>query len=196
MKFLKELTKSFLLLIILSAILCFIYPMGIFAISYLFFHKQANGSLIVKDSKIIGSKLIGQKFISPYYFHGRPSIVDYDGINSSSSNFGPTSKELLNSIETNANKYRSINNINFDTLIPIDAITYSASGLDPHITYQNALMQSTRIAKNRNTSIDQILLLIKKNTETKTLLSRNRINVLKLNLDLDEKFPLKINTKK
>jgi potassium-transporting ATPase KdpC subunit len=191
MKFLTELAKSFFLIVILSAIFCFFYPVGIFFISQTFFHNKANGSLIKKDDKIIGSKLLGQKFTSAYYFHGRPSISDYDGINSSASNFGPTSKELLNNLKKNANKYRTINNIKSDTLIPIDAVTFSASSLDPHITYQNALEQSNRVAKSRNISIDKILSIIEKNKESKTLLSRDRINVLKLNLALDKEFPLK-----
>lgn len=191
MKFIKELAQSLFLLLILSIIFCFIYPMSIFLFSEIFFHHQANGSLIEKNNKIIGSKLLGQKFTSAYYFHGRPSFADYDGLHSSASNMGPTSKELLNSIESNTNKYRSINNLKSDVLIPIDAITYSASGLDPHITYQNALLQSARIAKSRNISVDKVLYFIEHHTESKTLLSRDRINVLELNMALDEKFSIK-----
>lgn len=195
MKYLIELAKSFLLILQLSVIFCFLYPLCIYLISQTFFHKGANGSLIEKNGKIIGSKLLGQKFTSPYYFHPRPSITGYDGINSSASQMGPTSKELLNSVKKNAKDYISINDLKPDALIPMDAITYSGSGLDPHISYQNALVQSVRIAKNRNTTADKILFLIEKHTIRKTLLGRDRLNVLELNLALDKGFPVPTNPK-
>lgn len=191
MTFLKDLLKSFVFLIILAVIFSFAYPLSIYVISQLFFHSKANGSLIIKEKRILGSELLGQKFSSPHYFHGRPSIVDYSGLTSDSSNFGPTSKELLNSVKDKSEKYRSINNLDNETLIPMDAITYSGSGLDPHITYSNALLQAQRVAKNRNISVEQLLALIKNNANNKFIFSRDKVNVLKLNLELDEKYPLK-----
>ncbi len=192
MKFIKELFKSITLLILLAIILCLVYPLSIYLISNIFYKTQAHGSLIEKNGKIIGSDLLGQKFISPYYFCGRPSIADYDGINSGASNFGPTSKALLDSVEANVFKYKSRNSLLDNIVIPIDAITYSASGLDPHISYENAILQADRIAKNRNVSLNAVEILIEKHLIHKSLFSRDRINVLKLNITLDEAYPLKL----
>jgi len=152
------------------------------------FHKQANGSLIEKDGKVIGSELIGQNFAKPEYFHPRPSAAGngYDAANSSGSNLGPTNPALADRLTKDAAQFRK-DNPDFSGPIPADAITTSASGLDPEITPANAMAQASRVAKARNVSLDKVQSLIAANTSGRDLgfLGEPRVNVLKLNLALD-----------
>lgn len=176
----------------LTLIVCFIFPFLIFAIGELLFSHQANGSLIHNEKKqIIGSKLIGQNFTQERYFHPRPSAAGsqgYDAMLSGGSNLGPTSKEYVKLIKERAANYRSLNNIPANVPIPIDPLTTSGSGLDPHITFDNALLQAERVAKARSLPINTVIQLIESVTEEPFLniFGSKRVNVLLLNKKLND----------
>jgi K+-transporting ATPase ATPase C chain len=155
------------------------------------FPNQANGSL-VRDSSgnVIGSALLAQGFTQPQYFHPRPSAAGtdgYDPTSSGASNLGPTSQKLIDSVRDRADAYRSENGLAADAQVPVDAVTASASGLDPDISPANALLQVGRVASARGLSADQVRNLVNQYTEGRTLfiLGEPRVNVLKLNLALD-----------
>ncbi|MGC4046839.1 MAG: K(+)-transporting ATPase subunit C [Armatimonas sp.] len=174
------------LLTLLTGVL---FPGIITGIAAVAFPHQAHGSLITKDGKVVGSALIGQAFTKPQYFQTRPSAAGsgYDGASSSGTNLGPTSAKQKKSISDLADAYRKANGLAKDAPVPADAVTSSASGLDPHISPENAKLQATRVAKARNKSVDDIQKLIESNTEGRSLgfLGDPGVNVLKLNLALD-----------
>jgi K+-transporting ATPase ATPase C chain len=157
------------------------------------FSHQANGSLITtKDGIVLGSDLIGQNFTSDKYFNSRPSAAGtgYDATNSGGTNLGPTSQKLNDSIKAAVDAYRKQNGLAADAPVPADAVTSSGSGLDPHISVQNAVLQTPRVAKARNLSPDQVASLVQKYTNGRDLgiFGEPRVNVLKLNLALDGKL--------
>jgi K+-transporting ATPase ATPase C chain len=173
--------------VVLLVITCGLYPAMVWGIGQIAFRHEANGSLIVRNGKPVGSEIIGQNFASERYFHPRPSAAGndgYDGTASGGSNLGPTSKKLLDTINDRVTKYA-------DTKpaagIPADAVTASASGLDPHISPANALSQAARVAHARGLSSTQIEAMINARTEGRFLgiYGEPRVNVLLLNLDLD-----------
>ena len=169
------------------------YPLVITGISQVVFPRQANGSLIVSDGKVIGSELIGQNFTKPEYFQPRPSAAGNDGYDptaSSGSNFGPTNQKLIDRVKASVEKFRK-ENPDYTGPIPADLVTASASGLDPHLSPDSAMVQAARVAKARGASMDQISEVIAQFTEPPSLglLGEPRVNVLKLNLALDERFP-------
>jgi K+-transporting ATPase ATPase C chain len=169
------------------------YPLVITGISQVAFPRQANGSLIVSDGKVIGSELIGQNFTKPEYFQPRPSAAGNDGYDptaSGGSNFGPTNQKLVDRVKASVEKFRK-DNPDYTGPIPADLVTASASGLDPHLSPDSARVQAARIAKARGASMDQISEVIAQFTEPPSLglLGEPRVNVLKLNLALDERFP-------
>ncbi len=177
----------------LLVITCGFYPALVWAIGQVAFRHQANGSLIERNGKPIGSELIGQNFAGERYFHPRPSAAGndgYDGTASGGSNLGPTSKKLLDTINDRVTKYA-------DTKppggIPADAVTASASGLDPHISPENALSQVARVAHARGLPSTQVESMIHARTEGRFLgiYGEPRVNVLLLNLDLDGAAPKK-----
>ena len=177
----------------LAIVCCGIYPLVVFGIAQLAFPDQANGSLIVgKDGTIHGSRLIGQQFTADKYFHPRPSNAGangmaYDPTSSGGSNLGPTSKKLADAITQNISNYRAQNNLGTNAPVPADAVTASASGLDPHISLRNAELQAPRVAKARGLGEDKVRELIRANTDAASLgfLGEPGVNVLKLNLALD-----------
>jgi len=179
----------------LAVVCCGLYPLVVFGVSQLLFHDQANGSLIVgKDGTIHGSRLIGQQFTADKYFISRPSDAGangmaYDPTSSSGSNLGPTSQKLHDTIAQNIAAYRTQNNLGTNTPVPADAVTASASGLDPHISLRNAELQTPRVAKARGLSVDKVRELIRANTDDASLgiLGEPGVNVLALNLALDQK---------
>src|ERR1022692_716590 len=192
MNVLKELRPAILITCDLTIITGILYPLAVTGIAQTIFHKQANGSLIERDGKVIGSEIIGQNFTKPEYFHPRPSQNSYDAANSGGSNLGPTNPALADRLKKDAAQFRK-DNPDFTGPIPADAITTSASGLDPEITPANALAQASRVAKARGVAGDAVRNLIAANTQQRDLgvLGEPRVNVLKLNMALDQQYPLK-----
>jgi K+-transporting ATPase ATPase C chain len=185
----REIRIGIISTLMLAIIVCGIYPMLVWGIAQGLFPEKANGSLIIHDHKIIGSSLISQGFTGVRYFHPRPSAAGtgYDPMSSGGSNLGPLSKVLADTILHRVNEYRRENNLPAHIPVPADAVTASASGLDPHISTLNALLQSPRVAKSRGLSEEVILEKIVAHTEDRDLgiFGEPRVNVLMLNLDLD-----------
>ncbi len=174
----------------LAVVCCGIYPLVVFGIAQVCFPAKANGSLIVEaDGTVRGSRLLGQPFASDKYFHSRPSAAGtgYDATSSGGSNLGPTSKKLADSIAQNIADYRTQNGLATNAPVPADAVTASGSGLDPHISIQNALVQMPRVAKARGLSEEKVRALIAAHTDPAVLgfLGEPGVNVLMLNLALD-----------
>jgi len=188
--FISEIRSAVLVTLMLAVVCCGIYPMVVFGIGQVLFHDKANGSLIL-DTKgtVQGSRLLGQQFTGEKYFHSRASAAGsgYDATSSGGSNLGPTSQKLRDSIAQNVADYRSQNGLATNAPVPADAVTASASGLDPHISPENAELQVARIAKARNMSEQEIHRLITQNTDRPDLgfLGDPGVNVLMLNLALD-----------
>ncbi len=192
----KAIKISIISTILFIIVLCGIYPLLVFAVGHLLFHHKASGSLIVdKENKIvIGSSLIAQNFQSMQYFRPRPSSAGkdgYDASNSSASNLGPTSQKLISSLQTHVEHFRNENQVPSGVPIPVDAVTSSGSGLDPHISLENALMQVPRVAQFRKLTQDQVKAVVAKYTERPFLgcIGQPRVNVLLLNLELDKIGP-------
>ena len=193
---LREIRPAILLLIALTVVTGLIYPLAMTGVAGLIFPYQAQGSLVVKDGKVIGSALIGQAFANERYFHGRPSATTgpdpadssksvpspYNASNSMGANLGPTSKALIDRVKEDVEKLRQEG-----TAVPIDLVATSASGLDPHISPEAAQFQVSRVARARNMPEDQVRGLVEQNIEGRTLgfLGEPRVNVLALNLALD-----------
>ena len=189
-EFLAELRGAIFSTLILAVVCCGIYPLIVFGIGQALFAGKANGSLIV-DAKgtVIGSKLIGQNFSADKYFHPRPSAAGngYDSTSSGGSNLGPTSQKLADSIKQNVADYRTQNGLATNAPVPADAVTASASGLDPHISVENAQIQAARVAKARGLKVEDVKALIPQYTDPADLgfLGDPGVNVLRLNLALD-----------
>jgi potassium-transporting ATPase KdpC subunit len=193
----SELRVSVVTTLSLAVIVCGIYPLVVWGVAQTLFPEKANGSLIVRDGKIIGSELLAQNFTGPNYFHPRPSAagdVGYDATGSGGSNLGPTSKKLIDSVKERVEAYRAENDLPPTIPVPADAVTASASGLDPHISVKNALIQASRVAKARGISGKGIMAKVQAHTEGRTLgiLGEPRVNVLKLNLSLDARSAEKL----
>jgi potassium-transporting ATPase KdpC subunit len=195
---LREIRPAIIILVLLTAITGLAYPLAMTAIAGVIFPKQAHGSLLVKDGKVIGSALIGQEFKDDKYLHGRPSATiapdpadstktvsaPYNAANSGGSNLGPTSKALNDRIKGDVGKLKAENP---SAAVPIDLVTASASGIDPDISPEAALFQVPRVAKARNIPEERIRRMIAERTQESFagLLGEPRVNVLALNLVLD-----------
>jgi K+-transporting ATPase ATPase C chain len=195
---LREIRPAILILLLLTAITGIAYPLAMTAIAGVIFPKQAQGSLIEKDGKVIGSALIGQEFREGKYFHGRPSATlapdpadstktvsaPYNAANSGGSNLGPTSKALADRVKEDVEKLKAENP---KVAVPVDLVTTSASGLDPDVSPEAALFQVPRVAKARNMPEESVRQLVTANTEGRLagLLGEPRVNVLALNLAMD-----------
>jgi K+-transporting ATPase ATPase C chain len=177
--------------IFMTILLGIVYPLVMTGISQVIFPKRANGSLITRNGKVIGSEIIGQNFTRPEYFHPRPSAAGsgYDPTASGGSNYGATNQKLIDRVKASAEQFRK-ENPDYQGPIPADLVTASASGLDPHISPASAQAQAARVAKARGISQDQINALIAQHTEQPDLglLGEPRVNVLMLNLALDQQF--------
>jgi K+-transporting ATPase ATPase C chain len=188
----NELRISLIATVCLAVLLCGVYPAFVWAVAQGLFHSQANGSLVSVKGQVIGSSLLAQRFAGPRYFHPRPSAAGdgYDAANSGGSNLGPTSQKLIVAVKERAAAYRTENNLAPGVFIPVDVVTASASGLDPHVSVPNALLQARRVAKARGLTEDAVRRSITAYTEGRTLgiLGEPRVNVLMLNLDLDGKL--------
>jgi K+-transporting ATPase ATPase C chain len=180
-----------LMVLVLTGLMGIIFPLVMTVLSQVFFNNQANGSLIRdRSGTIVGSALLAQNFSNPEYFHPRPSAAGNDGYDataSGGSNLGPTNQKLLDAVKDRTAAYREENGLAASVVVPVDAVTTSASGLDPDISPANALIQASRVAKARNMSDDQVRGLVNKYTDGRTLgiLGEPRVNVLQLNLALD-----------
>jgi K+-transporting ATPase ATPase C chain len=195
---LREIRPAILVLLLLTAITGLAYPLAMTAIAGVIFPKQAQGSLIEKDGKVIGSALIGQEFKGDQYFHGRPSATlgpdpadasktvsaPYNAANSGGSNLAPTSKALNDRVKEDVGKLKAENP---SAPVPVDLVTTSASGLDPDISPEGALFQVPRVSRARNISEDRVRQLVTENTRGRFagLIGEPRVNVLALNLALD-----------
>jgi potassium-transporting ATPase KdpC subunit len=195
---LREIRPAIVVLVALTLITGLAYPLAMTGIAEVLFPRQAQGSLIEQDGKVIGSALIGQQFESDKYFHGRPSATTapdpndstktvpapYNAANSGGSNLGPSNKALIDRVQGDVDKLKQENP---SMPVPQDLVTTSASGLDPHISPEAALFQVPRIAKARNLPEDRVRQLVVDNTEGRLLglLGEPRVNVLQLNLALD-----------
>jgi K+-transporting ATPase ATPase C chain len=189
----SDIRHTIVVTIIGVIILCGVYPVVVWGLGQTLFHYQANGSLITgKDGTVYGSELIGQNFSDNQYFNSRPSAAGtgYDASNSSATNLGPTSQKLHDSIAAAVTAYRTQNGLPDGALVPADAVTSSASGLDPDISVKNAMLQVARVAKTRKMSVEDVTALVQKYTEGRDLgvFGESRVNVLKLNLALDGKI--------
>lgn len=195
---LREIRPAILILVLLTLITGLVYPLAITAIAGVIFPKQAEGSLIERDGKVVGSALIGQEFKDDKYFHGRPSATTapdtadptktipapYNAANSGGSNLGPTSKALNDRVKEDVDKLKTENP---NATVPIDLVTTSGSGLDPDISPEGALFQVPRVAKARNMPEDHLRQLVRENTKGRfaRLLGEPLVSVLALNLALD-----------
>jgi len=179
----KEIITSIKVFIVFSILLGLMYPLAITGIAQATMKDKANGSLIKIDGKVVGSSLIGQKFDEPEYFNSRPSAVDYNAAGSGASNLGPSSKKLIERVKETINKEK-LNG----KKIPADMVLTSASGLDPHISLENAQAQIPRIAKVRNISEIKLNEIVNKNTDSDFIgiWGRQGVNVLKLNIAIDK----------
>jgi K+-transporting ATPase ATPase C chain len=190
---LRQLKPALLSVLVLTILCGILFPAVITTVAQAFFHRQANGSLLEQGGRIVGSELIGQSFSAPEYFHPRPSAAGagYDARASSGTNLGPTSDKLIHGIRDLAAAYRSENGLAGNTPVPADAVTRSASGLDPHISPANAALQAARVAEARGIPEETVRRLIRENTQGRQLgiLGEPRVNVLKLNLALDRAAP-------
>jgi len=178
--------------LLLAVALCGVYPLVVWALAQGLFPREAGGSLVRHSGQTVASELIAQSFSSPTYFHPRPSAAGeagYDAAGSSGSNLGPISKKLLDAVKERAAAYRATNGLPAETLVPVDAVTASGSGLDPHISVANALLQAPRVARERGRGEAEIKALVRAHTEGRDLgvFGELRVNVLKLNLALDGK---------
>jgi len=173
----------------LAVLLGGLYPLAVWILNQGLFPAKANGSLVFRQGQVVGSSLIGRDFSSPSYFHPRPSAAGrgYDALRSGGTNLGPTSRELIETIRGRVAAYRAENELPASALVPADAVTASASGLDPHISLANALLQASRVAKARGLAEDAVRRRIEAFAEGRDLgfLGQPRVNVLQLNLALD-----------
>jgi len=181
---------AFAMLMVFTVLTGIVYPLAMTGLAQALFPSEANGSIIVKDGKPIGSALIGQSFTSANYFHGRPSAAGadgYDATSSGGSNLGPTSQKLVDTVTDNVAKVRDENKLDEEKLVPSDLVLASGSGLDPDISPDAAYVQIERVANERGVSVETIRTLIEQHIKGRQLgiFGEPRINVLELNLALD-----------
>jgi K+-transporting ATPase ATPase C chain len=197
----QTLYRSFMATLVLVVICCGIYPLLVMGIGHVIFSDNASGGIVLRDGKPVGARLIGQPFSKPEYFHGRPSAAGsapsapngYDATNSSASNLGPTNQKQFDAVKGNVDAFLKDNPSVKKGDIPVELVTASASGLDPHISPEGAFAQVERVAKARNLSVDQVRILVQEHVEQPRwgIFGESVVNVLALNLALDEKFAAK-----
>jgi K+-transporting ATPase ATPase C chain len=192
----KNLITAILMTVVTTILLGIIYPLVVTGISQVLFRDKANGQLIVQNGSVIGSRIIGQPFVGPKYFHSRPSAAGngYDAANSGGTNLGPTNQKLIDRVKQDST---SIGAENPTVPVPVDLVTTSASGLDPDITPAAAEFQVPRVAKERGLSEQTVRDLVSQSTQPRQFgfLGEPRVNVLQLNLTLDEKAGTNVSSK-
>jgi K+-transporting ATPase ATPase C chain len=185
----RQLVPAILAFLVLTVLTGLAYPLAMTGVAQVAFPNRADGSLVKRDGKVVGSRLIGQNFSTARYFHPRPSAAGdgYDAMSSSASNLGPTNPVLIAEVRKRVAEYRRENRLPAGIAVPIDAVTASGSGLDPHISKANALLQAPRVARARGLSVGDVLTLVKEHTDGRSLgfLGEPGLNVLELNLALD-----------
>ena len=181
-----QLLAAIKVLVVFTLLLGIGYPLLVTGVAQLAFADKADGSLVEEDGRVVGSSLIGQQFTGDEWFHPRPSAAGdgYDAQASSGSNLGPTNPELIDTVETRVEEYRARNGLDADEPVPVDAVTASGSGLDPHISRANAEYQARRVSAERDISMTTLRRLIDANTDERSLgfLGEPGVNVLLLNL--------------
>ncbi|MFW5419928.1 K(+)-transporting ATPase subunit C [Nocardiopsis sp. CNT-189] len=184
---LRHLIAAAGMLAVLTVITGAAYPLAVTGAAQALFPERANGSVLEREGEPVGSELLAQSFTGPGYFHPRPSAVDYDAADSGGSNLGPSSPELLDGVEERAEAYREENGLAAGAEVPVDAVTASGSGLDPHISPANARIQADRVARARGLDRAEVLELVEESTDGRALgvLGEEGVNVLKVNLALD-----------
>ena len=186
---LAEFRASIVVTVLLAFLCCGLYPVVVWGIAQAAFPEKANGSLLKVGGNVVGSSLIGQGFKGPAYFHPRPSAAGegYDAANSGGTNLGPTSKRLIEDVRSRVAAYREENGLPTESMVPADAATTSASGLDPHISLANAVDQAGRVAAARGLTKEEVMKKVRAHAEGRIfgILGEPRVNVLMLNLDLD-----------
>jgi potassium-transporting ATPase KdpC subunit len=185
----RQLFPALIMTIALTILTGLAYPLVVTGVAQGVFNSRANGSLVKVNGKVVGSSLLGQNFTHSNYFQPRPSAAGdgYDGLSSSASNLGPSNEDLLATIKERAGAYRQLNGMDANALVPVDAVTASASGLDPHISIANARLQAPRVARVRSLPLDTVLAAIGRHTANRQwgFLGERAVNVLELNIDLD-----------
>jgi potassium-transporting ATPase KdpC subunit len=187
----RNLVAAILMTIVTTVILGIIYPLAMTAVAQVTFTDKANGQLIELNGRVVGSRIIGQGFTKPGYFHSRPSAagMGYDAANSAGSNLGPTNKKLIDAVKANVDAAR---NENPNVSVPVDLVTASASGIDPHLTPASADFQVPRVARERGISKAELRHIVSAHTEGRQFgfFGEPRVNVLELNLALDAAHPM------
>jgi K+-transporting ATPase ATPase C chain len=185
----RHVKQAILIFVVFSALCGFLYPLFMSALSQFLFPWRSNGSIITPGNQILGSELIGQKFNSPKYFHGRPSAADpaYNASKSAGSNFGPSNAKFLEEVKKRVEQVRNENGLPSHTAIPADLVLASASGLDPHVSVESAMLQVRRVARERGLPKSEVEEMIHQSIERRLLgiWGQPRVNVLKLNLSMD-----------
>ena len=186
----RQLVPALVMTVCLTVLTGVLYPLVVTGASAALFSRQASGSLIEQDGKVVGSSLLGQNFRDPTYFWPRPSAAGsdgYDGLSSGGSNLGPSNAKLLDTVKERVAAYREANHLDAAEPVPVDAVTASGSGLDPHISVANARIQAGRAAAARGLPVERVLTLVERHTDRRALrfLGEPGVNVLELNLALD-----------
>jgi K+-transporting ATPase ATPase C chain len=187
----RQLLPALIMVVLTTVALGIVYPLAVTGVGQLFWHDKAEGSLVKQDGHVVGSRWIGQQFTAPEYFHPRPSAAGdkgYDASLSLGSNLGPSNPDLLSAVKDRVAAYRKENGLAADAKVPVDAVTASGSGLDPHISVANARIQAPRVAEQRGLPEQQVLDLVEDHTDQRALgfLGEPGVNVLLLNLALDK----------
>jgi K+-transporting ATPase ATPase C chain len=185
----RQLAPAVVFFLALTLLVGVAYPLAVTGLAQLAFPHRADGSLVEHDGRVVGSRLVGQAFAGARYFHPRPSAAGegYDAMASAPSNLGPTNPELVRQVRSRRVAYRRDNGLRPGQQVPVDAVTASGSGLDPHISVANARLQATRVARARGLALDDVLALVASHTDGRSLgfLGEPGVNVLELNLALD-----------
>jgi len=188
----RNLLVAVLMTVATTALVGVVYPLAITGLSQVLFHDKANGQLIERGGRVVGSRIIGQPFSSAGYFHGRPSAAGtgYDPTASGGTNYGPTNKKLIDQVKAAVDAAQKENP---NAAVPIDLVTSSASGLDPHVSPAAALFQVRRVARERRADEGDVRRLVEEHVEGRQLglLGEARVNVLELNLALDDRWPMR-----